>query len=315
MSETGWQMRTVACRLGVCCQFADQPIKFRTATASRMLQLGLQKRNLRLGDLCLANAKSLLTALKYCADSGIGAFRVGSWFFPVATHPVVGYRLEDLPHADEIRLVLGDCKSFAADSDVRLTFHPDQFVVLNSPHAEVVANAIRDLEHHAQLSELLGADVINIHAGGAYGDKAASLDRLSANLDRLSPAVRTRLTIENDDTIYSPKELIPWCRKQGVPLVYDVHHHRCLSDGLSVEEATANAMETWNREPLFHISSPIAGWPGPYPERHHDYVDWADFPHEWHELAVTVEVEAKAKELAVLRLRDDLLRHSQHSLR
>ena len=82
-----------------------------------------------------------------------------------------------------------------------------------------------------------------------------------------------------------------------------MHHHRCLADGLSVGEATQRATATWRgREPLFHLSSPLEGWDGPKPERHHDYIAPSDFPAEWKERTLTVEVEVKAKELAVLKL-------------
>jgi UV DNA damage endonuclease len=88
-----------------------------------------------------------------------------------------------------------------------------------------------------------------------------------------------------------------------VALVYDAHHHRCLPDGLSVEEATQAARATWNREPLFHISSPLAGWRGPRVERHHDYIDPEHFPAAWRGWPLKVEVEAKAEELAVAQRR------------
>ena len=145
--------------------------------------------------------------------------------------------------------------------------------------------------------------MINIHAGGAYGDKTSALKRLAAVIERLSSAVRTRLTLENDDRTYTPRDLLPLCARIGVPLVYDVHHHRCRPDGLSVAEVTARAAATWNREPLFHLSSPLEGWKGPKPARHHDYIDPADLPAEWLDLDLTVDVEAKAKELAVKTLR------------
>jgi UV DNA damage endonuclease len=121
-------------------------------------------------------------------------------------------------------------------------------------------------------------------------------------MERLPARVRSRLTLENDDKVYTPSDLLPVCADTDVPLVYDVHHHRCLPDGLSIEAATEKAVTTWNREPLFHISSPLEGWAGPKPERHHDYIHPADFPPEWKQRRLTVEVEAKAKELAVLRL-------------
>jgi UV DNA damage endonuclease len=98
-------------------------------------------------------------------------------------------------------------------------------------------------------------------------------------------------------------DLLPICQKAGIPLVYDVHHHRCHPDTLTIEEATTQAIATWQREPLFHISSPLEGWSGPKPERHHDFIDPSDFPACWKPLAITVEVEAKAKEVAVLQLK------------
>jgi UV DNA damage endonuclease len=117
-----------------------------------------------------------------------------------------------------------------------------------------------------------------------------------------SPVTRARLTVENDDKIYTPADLLPLCRAEGLPLVYDVHHHRCHGDELTELEATKQATATWNREPLFHISSPREGWDGPKPERHHDFIDPNDFPQCWFKRDLTVEVEAKARELAVLGL-------------
>ena len=199
-----------------------------------------------------------------------------------------------------------ECGAFAAEAGLRTCFHPDQFVVLNSRRPEVVEASIRELEYQAEVAEWMGADVINVHAGGAFGDKSAALAAFAVNAGRLSARVRSRLTVENDDTTYTPRDLLPLCESTGLPLVYDVHHHRCLPDGLDVEQATELAVATWDREPMFHISSPIEGWDGPKPQRHHDYIDLADFPRSWMALDVTVEVEAKAKELAVLRLKESL---------
>ncbi len=132
--------------------------------------------------------------------------------------------------------------------------------MLNSQRDDVVEASIRELEYQAEVAEWVGADVINIHGGGAFGDKAAALDRFARQLDRLSPRVRSRLTVENDDGIFTPADLLPLCRATELPLVYDVHHHRCHPDGQSIEAVTSAAIATWNREPLFHISSPAEGW-------------------------------------------------------
>jgi UV DNA damage endonuclease len=89
-------------------------------------------------------------------------------------------------------------------------------------------------------------------------------------------------------------------------MIYDVHHHRCLPDGCSVAGITRRAMATWNREPVFHLSSPKDGWDGPRPARPHDLIDPPDIPPEWLPLQVTVEVEAKHKEVAIRQLQRDL---------
>ena len=293
-------------RLGLCCQFAEQPIKFRLATATAMQRLPRREQLARFGELCAGNAAALMISLQFCAAHGIGSFRILSPIFPVKTHPTVGYRVAELPGADALVAQLQRCGEFARANGIRTGFHPDQFVVLNSPDDGIVARSIADLESQAELAEWTNADTVNIHGGGAYGDKRSALERFARNLNLLSPRVRQRLTVENDDKTYTPADLLPLCRQEGVPLVYDVHHHRCLPDGLTVEAATAAARQTWSREPLFHISSPLAGWAGPKPARHHDYINAADFPAAWFGWPVTVEIEAKAKELAIAKLKLDL---------
>ena len=293
-------------RLGLCCTFRDEPIKFGNATATAMAKLSRPDALAKLSKLCLANADALLAALRYSAAHGIGAFRINSQILPLKTHPALQYDIAELPHGDVIVSRFKLCGAFAASNDLRLSFHPDQFVVLNSLRPDVVDASLRELEYQSEVAEWVGADVVNIHGGGAFGDKAKALDDFARNLDRLSPRARSRLTVENDDKIYTPRDLLPLCRATGVPLVYDVHHHRCLGDGMSIAEATDAAFATWNREPMTHISSPIEGWAGMKPERHHDFIDLADFPAEWRGRAMTIEVEAKAKEAAVLKLQAEL---------
>ena len=297
-----------ALRLGLCCMFAREPIQFRTTTATAMLRLGQRERLSRLAELCLINADALLSALGYCAAHGIGAFRVNSQILPIKTHPTAGYAVEDLPASSAIVARFRECGAFASEHGLRLSFHPDQFVVLNSPNPRTLEHSLAELDYQAEVAEWIGADTINIHGGGAYGDKATALLALRENIERLPAPVRSRLTLENDDKVYTPKDLLPVCNDTGVPLVYDAHHHRCCPDGATLEAATEAAQPTWGRrEPLFHISSPLEGWNGPKPQRHHDYIDVEDFPKAWLGWPLTVEVEAKAKELAVSRLQRDLL--------
>jgi len=296
-------------RFGLCCIFMNEPIRFRTTTARALSSLRKAEQRERISAICFENAKNLFRAVETVARLGIGAFRVTSPFFPRYTHPTVGYTLADLPAADEIRGVLSEVARLRNRLNIRLSFHPDQFVSISSLRDDVVLKSIAELEYQGLVAELIGADIINIHAGGRQGGQEAALQRFRSNFSLLSERVRSRLTLENDDISYTVKDLFPVCEQLGIPLVYDVHHHRCNPDGLSVEEATNHAVATWQpagREPWFHISSPRNGWGEKNPRLHADYIDPADFPDCWRGLDVTIDVEAKFKELAVLQLMADL---------
>lgn len=296
-------------RFGLCCLFKNEPVSFRTTTVKTLSSMCCDEQLRKLSEICLDNTRQLLKALESVHKLGIGAFRIMSPLFPRMTHPDVGYVLTELPDGDAIAQLLALNRAFAEEHDIRLSFHPDQFVVLSSPNPIVVYNSVKELEYQGELSETLGADVINIHAGGVYGDKLSALRRLCEVITALPASVRDRLTLENDDISYTVRDLLPVCEKLSIPLVYDVHHHRCNPDGLSIEEATSLSAKTWcraGREQYCHISSPRAGWDGGNSRPHADYIDPADFPECWIGREMTLDVEAKAKELAVVRLMEDV---------
>lgn len=293
-------------RLGLCCTFLNAPIRFRTTTVAAVARLSRPAAREKLADLSRHNARALADAIAWCHAHGIGCFRVTSRILPIKTHPEHGYSLWELPGGVETLAAFRRCRALARRLGVRLTFHPDQFVVITSERESVVTSSLGEIEYQAEVASWIGADVINVHVGGGYGDKAGALERFSSVLKRLSRRARSRLTVENDDRVFSPRDLLPLCRLREVPLVYDVHHHRCHPDGLSEAEATTLARSTWRREPLFHISSPLGGWESPQPRRHADFINPSDFPTFWRAMNITVEVEAKAKETAVLRLARDL---------
>jgi UV DNA damage endonuclease len=294
-------------RWGLCCHFLDAPIKFRTATHRYVA--GLESRVARryLTEIARHNTQALIAAVEHCHELGIGAFRITSQILPLATHPQSGYGLERLDPTGEIETTFRLAGDLARLYDIRLSFHPDQFVVLNSVNEPVVQASLAELELAGYMAELVEADAVVLHGGGAFGGVPAALDRLRVGLSRLSPGVRRRLALENDDRQFAPADLLPVCREAGVPLVYDVHHHRCHPDELTVEEATELAAETWDgREPWAHLSSPKDGWSSPNPRPHADYIDPADFPDAWLGRTVTVDVEAKAKERAVVTIKEAL---------
>ena len=292
-------------RWGLCCAFTDGSPRFRRATHRYVATLPPKEQKRYLADVALANAVALAHAIERCRELGIGAFRITSQILPLATHPQSGYAHTDLPGGEAIDAAYAAAGRLAAEYGIRLSFHPDQFVVLNSERSDVVESSIRELEHQSAIAELVGADVVTLHAGSAAGGKPAALARLTAAIDRLSSRAHARLALENDDRTYTPADLLPLAAATGVPIVYDAHHHRCNPDGFSVDEASDRAMLTWNgREPYFHISSPRAGWTGADPRPHADFIDPADVPASWRELALTVDVEAKAKERAVVAIHD-----------
>jgi UV DNA damage endonuclease len=291
-------------RWGLCCQFLDSPIRFRTATHRYVTSLESRVAAAYLADIAAHNADALAAAIERCHELGIGAFRVNSQVLPLATHPITGYILERLDPTGAVAGAFEWAGALARAYDVRLSLHPDQFVVLNSEREPVVRAAVQELEHQATIAEMIGADVIVLHAGGAAGGIEAAVERLERGLELLSPRVRERLAFENDDRSFTPQSLLPLCQRSGVPLVYDVHHHRCLPDALSIEDATDLAGNTWgDREQYAHLSSPKGGWNGPNTRAHADYIDPADFPDTWRDRTMTIDVEAKAKDRAVLQAR------------
>ena len=294
-------------RWGLCCQFLDAPIHFRTATHRYVSSLAPASGRAYLSAIVRNNAEALADAIRHCHVLGIGAFRINSQILPLATHPASGYRLPDMDEDGSITASFQRAGAIAAELDIRLSFHPDQFVVLNSEREQVVTASLEEMDVQGNLASLVGADVITLHGGSAAGGLPDALTRLERGIARLAPPARERIALENDDRRFTPASLLPLCERLGVPLVYDVHHHRCNPDRLDIATATDLAVATWGgREPHFHISSPRSGWEGGDTRPHADYVTPNDFPDAWHSRYMTVDVEAKAKERAVLALREQV---------
>lgn len=297
--------RPPSVRWGLCCLFADGTPRFRQATATYVQRLSADDRAHYIADVVGSNAIALLHAIERCAELGIGAFRVTSQLVPLATHPWVGFRVHDLPNAAAIVGAFAAARHLARIRDIRLSFHPDQFVVLGSARPEVVDASLREMDHHGEIAALVGADTICLHGGGMVGGADAAGARLVDGIARLGDAARMRLALENDDRVWTPAALLPLCERAGVPFIYDVHHHRCLPDGVGIADVTRAAVATWagtGREPWFHLSSPRDGWGTRDARPHADFIDPADIPREWAGLQVTIDVEAKAKERAIAAL-------------
>jgi len=256
-------------------------------------------------ELALQNCRDLVTIIKWNEEMGIKLFRMSSDLFPWMTL----YKFTDLPDYDKIANLLKGVGTLAAKYDHRLTFHPSHFNALGSPNPVVVEKTIKELNKHSQIMDLIGLTIspynkINIHVGGAYGDKESTLKRWVENYNKLDYNTRKRLTIENDDKLnmYSVKELYEGIYKKcGVPIVFDYYHHKFCTGDLTEQEALELAASTW------HGITPCTHYSESRRKEHLDesikaqaHSDLINGPIETYGNDIDVVVEAKHKELAVL---------------
>ena len=200
-------------------------------------------------ELALQNCRDLVNIVKWNEEMGIKLFRMSSDIFPWMTF----YEFEQLPDYDKIVNLLKGVGQLADKYGQRLTFHPSHFNALGSPNPIVVEKAVKELNKHGEIMDIMGLSAtvynkINIHVGGAYGDKEATLKRWIKSYHLLNDSTQKRLTIENDDkaNMYSVKELYKGIFKQcGVPIVFDYYHHKFCTGGLSEQEALTLAAKTW----------------------------------------------------------------------
>lgn len=292
-------------RVGYCCintTLDEDGIKTgRTMRKATFDEKGLPYAS----ELALKNATDLLRILTWNESRGIRLFRVGSDIFPWASH----YELTDLPDYATIAEVLKTAGEFALNRGHRLSAHPDHFVKLGSASPEVVRNSIVDLEIHGKVFDLMGLPQsydapINIHVGMNFSDDV--VDRWLTSFSKLSNSVRTRLVVENDDksNAFSVLQLHDHIyTKAHVPITFDYFHHEFHLDGLLPSEAAHLAASTWKTHtPLFHYSESkyINENVNCNHRAHADYVfnKIDDFG-----MTLDIDLEAKAKELAVLRYR------------
>jgi UV DNA damage endonuclease len=250
----------------------------------------------------------------------IRMYRMATALAPYASHP-------DLPQfhgqIDECAGELADVGALVRERDIRLSTHPGQYTVLNSERDEVRRTAVAELEVQAALLDAMGLGpeaVVVVHVGGARGGCEAALDRFERGLGELSASARARLAIENDDRSFGMADVLTLARRTGLRVVFDVLHHRCHDPaGIPDAEALAAALATWPRDvvPKVHFSSPrldVAVRRGrmvlPQMRAHADLVDPMGFEQFMRAAGGSREfdvmLEAKAKDVALLRLRDQL---------
>lgn len=275
----------------------------------------------------------LLDIFAYLEKHQIRMYRMSSDLAPYVTHP-------DMPrfHGQirECRQELRDIGAAARRIDLRLSFHPSQFIVINSPDPELRRKSVADLLSQAEMLDCmeLGPEaVVVIHAGGVYGDVQSGIRRWIETWHELPEPVRRRLVLENDDLRYSAANVLSIHEHTGVRLIFDVQHFWCNNpEGLELQPTVERFLRTWPRaeRPKLHFSSPRTEmreverrnrktgkketvllppiWTG-HADFNHPF-EFISFMRSMRTHDFDVMIEAKAKDLALIRLRQDLLRYA-----
>ena len=256
-------------------------------------------------DLALLNAKDIVKILEWNRMNGINFFRLSSALIPWGDN----IDITQLKDYKEIKAELKKAGDYAKFWNMRINSHPGPFNVLPSPNESVILKTIADLELHGKVFDMMGLSKttynnINIHCNGVYGDKQSAMDRLIQNFKRLSPSVRKRFTLENDDkaSMYSVKDLMYIHEKTGIPIVFDYHHHQFCTGGMSEEEALKLAATTWPKDikQEVHYSESKALHENNQKEKPQAHSYLINTLPNTYGLDLDIMVEAKGKELAIL---------------
>lgn len=253
-------------------------------------------------ELALQNVQAFLKIMEWNVENGVTVFRVTSDLFPWASE----YKLKDLPHYNEIKEIL----EATGKLPVRVSSHPGPFNKLAGVGA-TLQNTIKDLELHSEIFDLMGLPTshlakINIHVGGAYGDKAETLKRFAQNFKLLSKNLQSRLTIENDDKpgLYNVKDLEMLHEMIGIPIVFDYFHHKLHPGVQTEEEAFHTAFKTWTVKPTFHYSSSRREYENPEAKKE-AHSDWVHETINTYGQDIDIMLETKMKELSLLKYREE----------
>ncbi len=287
-------------QLGLVCVTASDAVRYRALTRKRLLQLDAAEQKTALRQLYADNLSRLDNAINYCHAHGIRLYRLTSSLFPFADDPLGEDVLSEFSEA------IASKGQRAIDLGIRLVLHPDQFVVLNSDSPQVVENSIKILQTHARVIDMLKQPrsswaLIEIHGG-----KSGRSEQLVKAIRQLPNAIRSRLALENDEYSYSALEILEVCTAARVPMVFDAHHHIVHEklgsyEDPSIAEILRAARETWPvpEWQLVHISN---GRESFNDRRHSDLI--SAMPSAYRN-APWIEVEAKQKELAIEKLKNE----------
>lgn len=273
--------------LGFFCSTHDNKLstnhKFRLSSLSREKVLATLRRNV----------SDLIELLKISKGMGLTIFRLGSDIIPFASHE--SFAREWM---EEALIEIKGVAKVVRDFGIRITMHPGQFVVLNSPDERAIQRSLRELEYHFKVLDALGEGengVVVVHVGGTYGDKRKAMKRFEAVVEE-NGWLKRRLAVENDEKHYTIVDVLELAETLDIPVVFDYLHHKLNPSPLNIERV----IDTWRGIPEMHLSSQREGG---RPGEHGEFVSPRDLE-EFVSLIpegvrVDVIIEAKKKEEAI----------------
>lgn len=284
--------------LGLVCVTASEEIRYRTVTRKRLLTLSGSERQRVLYELYQSNIEMLRRALLFCEAQRLTLYRLSSSLFPFSDEPY-GAQVLDTFHQP-----LHEIGQLALKSNIRLVMHPDQYVVLSSDSDSVIGNSIKILTAQTRVLDALGQPRTAWAALQLHGGKAGRARTLIEVIKTLEDSIRLRLALENDEYAFSAQEILEICTEARLPMVFDAHHHLVHEQLDSYEHPSMRhyldaAARTWPRPEwqLVHISNGRTAFADP---SHSDFIRVLPSAY-WQ--APYIEVEAKAKEHAIARIR------------
>jgi UV DNA damage endonuclease len=281
----------------------------KTITFTNWKKLRKDERIPKLIELSKMNIRNTKRALMYNVAQGIELYRLSSSIVPLATHPEVKWN-----YKKDLKGDLEDLGEFIQAHQLRVSFHPNQFTLFTSDREQVTLNAVEDMKYHYSLLKVMGVfdqSLINIHVGGAYGDKEKAVKRFTHNIKLLPEKIKKRMTLENDDKTYTTSETLSVCTEHNIPLTFDYHHHMANCCEEPLRTLLPKVFQSWDHFgliPKVHISSPKSE----KQFRHHaDFVSLEfvlPFLEVAKEMGVDFDmmVEAKEKDRAALKLVEDI---------
>ena len=210
----------------------------------------------RLKETVENNLDCLMKILRFNVRHNLLFFRITSDLVPFASHPICRFNWQE--HFRENFRSIGD---FIQSKSMRVSMHPDPFIVINSVDNRVFENSLGELAYHAHVLDLMELDTtakVQIHIGGVYGNKEKSMKRFGERLEKLEGLIRRRLVIENDDRCYTLDDCLQLNEETGIPVLFDIFHHEVNNSGETTRKALGLFTKTWNEDdglPMVDYSS------------------------------------------------------------